>query len=83
MGGGKRVAGLGGFGEWVSGGRLTAVGGKLRAGHARPLRALQKTFQIPLTRPCFYDKLSLVKKAATGSRPSAHLEGLQKPRVIP
>ena len=36
--GGKRVAGLGGFGEWVSGGRLTAVGGKLRAGHARPLR---------------------------------------------
>ena len=38
--GGKRVAGLGGFGEWVSGGRLTAVGGKLRAGHARPLRGV-------------------------------------------
>ena len=36
--GGKRVAGLGGLGEWVSGGRLTAGGGKLRAGHARPLR---------------------------------------------
>ena len=36
--GGKRVAGFGGFGEWVSGGRLTAVGGKLRAGHARPLQ---------------------------------------------
>ena len=34
--GGKKVAGLGGLGEWVSGGRLTAVGGKLRAGHARP-----------------------------------------------
>ena len=36
--GGKRVAGVGGLGEWVSGGRLTAGGGKLRAGHARPLR---------------------------------------------
>ena len=36
--GGKWVAGLGGLGEWVSGGRLTAGGGKLRAGHARPLR---------------------------------------------
>ena len=36
--GGKKVAGLGGLGEWVSGGRLTAGGGKLRAGHARPLR---------------------------------------------
>ena len=27
--GGKRVAGLGGFGEWVSGGRLTAGGGEV------------------------------------------------------
>ena len=36
--GGKRVAGLGVLGEWVGGGRLTAGGGKLRAGHARPLR---------------------------------------------
>ena len=39
--GGKRVAGLGGLGEWVSGGRLTAGGGKLRAGHARPLRGVE------------------------------------------
>ena len=36
--GGKRVEGSGGLGERVSGGRLTAGGGKLRAGHARPLR---------------------------------------------
>ena len=43
----------------------------------------KKSAKTILTRPCFYDKLSLVKKAATGSRPSAHLEGLQKPRVIP
>ena len=35
---GKRVAGLGGLGEWVSGGRLTAGGARLRAGHAQPLR---------------------------------------------
>ena len=33
--GGKRVAGSGGFGEWVSGGRLTAGGGKV-AGRACP-----------------------------------------------
>ena len=33
--GGKRVAGLGGLGEWVSGGRLTAGGGKV-AGRACP-----------------------------------------------
>ena len=38
MGGGKRVAGLGGLGEWAGGGRLTAGGAKLRAGPARPLR---------------------------------------------
>ena len=36
--GGKRVAGLGGLGEWVSGRRLTAGGARLRAGHARPLQ---------------------------------------------
>ena len=36
--GGKKVAGLGGLGEWVGSGRLTAGGAKLRAGHARPLR---------------------------------------------
>ena len=46
-------------------------------------RSTEKSAKTLLTRPCFYDKLSLVKKAATGSRPSAHLEGLQKPRVIP
>ena len=63
-------------------GRSPAGEGGRVYGKAAPT-ALQKTFQIPLTRPCFYDKLSLVKKAATGSRPSAHLEGLQKPRVIP
>ena len=34
-GGGKRVAGLGGLGEWVSGGRLTAGGGEV-AGRACP-----------------------------------------------
>ena len=33
--GGKRVAGLGGLGEWVSGGRLTAGGGEV-AGRACP-----------------------------------------------
>ena len=33
--GGKRVTGLGVLGEWVSGGRLTAGGGK-RAGRACP-----------------------------------------------
>ncbi len=33
--GGKRVAGLGGLGEWVSGGRLTAGDGKV-AGRACP-----------------------------------------------
>ena len=36
--GGKRVAGLGVLGDWVSGGRLTAGGARLRAGHAQPLR---------------------------------------------
>ena len=33
--GGKRVAGSGGLGEWVSGGRLTADGGEV-AGRACP-----------------------------------------------
>ena len=33
--GGKKVAGLGGLGEWVSGGRLTAGGGEV-AGRACP-----------------------------------------------
>ena len=33
--GGKRVAGLGGLGEWVNGGRLTAGGGEV-AGRACP-----------------------------------------------
>ena len=33
--GGKRVAGSGGFGEWVSGGRLAAGGGEV-AGRACP-----------------------------------------------
>ena len=33
--GGKRVAGLGGLGEWVSGGRLAAGGGEV-AGRACP-----------------------------------------------
>ena len=33
--GGKRVAGSGGLGEWVSGGRLTAGGGEV-AGRACP-----------------------------------------------
>ena len=46
-------------------------------------RSTEKSAKTLLTGTCFYDKLSLVKKAATGSRPSAHLEGLQKPRVIP
>ena len=36
--GGKRVAGLGDLGEWVSGGRLTAGGGEV-AGRACPAPA--------------------------------------------
>ena len=43
----------------------------------------KKSAKTILTCTCFCGKLTLVKKAATGSRPSAHLEGLQKPRVIP
>ena len=43
----------------------------------------KKTAKTILTCTCFCGKLIVVKKAATGSRPSAHLEGLQKPRVIP
>ena len=35
VGGGKRVAGLGGLGKWVSGRRLTAGGGEV-AGRACP-----------------------------------------------
>ena len=40
--GGKRVAGLGGLGEWVSGGRLTAGGGEV-AGRACPAPTKQQT----------------------------------------
>ena len=40
--GGKRVAGLGGVGEWVSGGRLTAGGGLL-AGRACAARGVTRT----------------------------------------
>ena len=43
----------------------------------------KKSAKTILTCTCFCGKLVVVKKAATGSRPSAHLEGLQKPRVIP
>ena len=43
----------------------------------------KKSAKTILTCTCFCGKLIAVKKAATGSRPSAHLEGLQKPRVIP
>ena len=43
----------------------------------------KKSAKTILTCTCFCGKLIIVKKAATGSRPSAHLEGLQKPRVIP
>ena len=43
----------------------------------------KKSAKTILTGTCFCGKLIVVKKAATGSRPSAHLEGLQKPRVIP
>ena len=43
----------------------------------------KKSAKTILTCTCFCGKLIVVKKAATGSRPSAHLEGLQKPRVIP
>ena len=57
--------------------------GPLTASPAGEAARRKKSAKTILTCPCFYDKLSLVKKAATGSRPSAHLEGLQKPRVIP
>ena len=43
----------------------------------------KKSAKTILTCTCFCGRLIVVKKAATGSRPSAHLEGLQKPRVIP
>ena len=66
--GGKRVAGLGGLGEWVSGGRLTAGGGEI-AGRACPAptgwwgiceryrlgntyKALQYPYRFPLDVTC-------------------------------
>ena len=58
----------------------TRACGRSPAGEAARRKKSAKTI---LTCTCFCGKLSLVKKAATGSRPSAHLEGLQKPRVIP
>ena len=65
----------------VSGGcASTRACGRSPVGEATRRKKSAKTI---LTCTCFCGKLSLVKKAATGSRPSAHLEGLQKPRVIP
>ena len=57
--------------------------GPLTASPAGEAARRKKSAKTILTCTCFCGKLSLVKKAATGSRPSAHLEGLQKPRVIP
>ena len=49
---GKRVAGLGGSGEWVSGGRLTAGGGEV-AGRAcsAPTGGERKIVGRPALRP--------------------------------
>ena len=58
----------------------TRACGRSPAGEAARRKKSAKTI---LTCTCFCGKLIVVKKAATGSRPSAHLEGLQKPRVIP
>ena len=58
----------------------TRACGRSPAGEAARRKKTAKTI---LTCTCFCGKLIAVKKAATGSRPSAHLEGLQKPRVIP
>ena len=58
----------------------TRACGRSPAGEAARRKKTAKTI---LTCTCFCGKLIVVKKAATGSRPSAHLEGLQKPRVIP
>ena len=46
--GGKKVAGLGGLGEWVSGGRLTAGGGEV-AGRACPARNFAPPAVTPST----------------------------------
>ncbi len=57
--------------------------GPLTASPKGGSRSTEKSAKTLLTGTCFCGKLIVVKKAATGSRPSAHLEGLQKPRVIP
>ena len=57
--------------------------GPLTASPAGEAARRKKSAKTILTCTCFCGKLIVVKKAATGSRPSAHLEGLQKPRVIP
>ena len=41
-----------------------------------PRSFAKKSAKTLLTRTCFCGKLIVVKKAATGSRPSAHLVGL-------
>ena len=46
---GKRVAGLGGLGEWVSGGRLTAGDGKV-AGRACPAPTEWRKGELVLAR---------------------------------
>ena len=57
--------------------------GPLTASPAGEAARRKKSAKTILTCTCFCGKLIVVKKAATGSRPSAHLGGLQKPRVIP
>ena len=57
--------------------------GPLTASPAGEAARRKKSAKTILTCTCFCGKLIVVKKAATGSRPSAHLAGLLKLRVIP
>ena len=67
----------------VSTALISQRSGPLTASPAGEAARRKKSAKTILTCTCFCGKLIVVKKAATGSRPSAHLEGLQKPRVIP
>ena len=74
--GGKRVAGLGGLGDWVSGGRLTAGGGEV-AGRACPAPTGWRKGEWVLAGRCAgagcFQAISVggrrPRRAAEGSRP--------------
>ena len=51
---------------------------RLRAQPLGGSRSMEKSAKTLLTGTCFCGKLIVVKKAATGSRPSAHLAGFVK-----